>query len=231
MSVIARVLEEAGLITTALSLVEEHAKKIKPPRILSVPFNFGNTFGEVNNPSYQHEILAATFGLLERSEGPVLEIFETDVIQRLVLSRTESKREADTEEKDLLTELSDLKADYEKGLKANKGRTAVGLSTIETGLFHEVMEFLRQYSAGELEDSVLRPQHFSLGHFVRYCVDDLKSYYLESRIAVKPEATMNELYEWLWSDTSFGDLLGELADFMNNSDDKEVKAIAYGVAR
>ncbi len=149
----------------------------------------------------------------------------------MVLSRTESKREADTDKKDLLTELSDLKADYEKGLKANKGRTAVGLSTIETGLFHEVMEFLRQYSAGELEDSVLRPQHFSLGHFVRYCVDDLKSYYLESRIAVKPEATMNELYEWLWSDTSFGDLLGELADFMNNSDDKEVKAIAYGVAR
>ena len=149
----------------------------------------------------------------------------------MVLSRTESKREADTDKKDLLTELSDLKADYEKGLKANKGRTAVGLSTIETGLFHEVMEFLRQYSAGELEDSVLRPHHFSLGHFVRYCVDDLKSYYLESRIAVKPEATMNELYEWLWSDTSFGDLLGELADFMNNSDDKEVKAIAYGVAR
>ena len=109
----------------------------------------------------------------------------------MVLSRTESKREADTEKKDLLTELSDLKADYEKGLKANKGRTAVGLSTIETGLFHEVMEFLRQYSAGELEDSVLRPQHFSLGHFVRYCVDDLKSYYLESRIAVKPEAIQN----------------------------------------
>ena len=42
---------------------------------------------------------------------------------------------------------------------------------------------------------------------------------------------MNELYEWLWSDTSFGDLLGELAYFMNNSEDKEVKAIAYGVAR
>ena len=187
--------------------------------------------GEVNNPSYQHEILAATFNLLERSEGPVLEIFETDVIDRLVVSRTESKREAVAEKKDLLTELSDFKANYEKGLKANKGRTAVGLSTIETGLFPEVMDFLRRYSAGDLEDSALRPQQFTLGHFVRYCVDDLKSYYLESRIAVKPEATMNELYEWLWSDTSFGDLLGALADFMNNSDDKEVKAIAYGVAR
>ncbi len=212
-------------------MVEEHARKIKPPRILSVPFNFGNTLGEVNNPSYQHEILSATFDLLERLEGPVLEIFETDVIEPVVLSRTESKRESVTKKKDLLLELSDLNPIYEKGLKANKGRTAVGLSTISSDLFPEIMDFLKQYSTGGLDDSTLRPQRFSVGHFVRYCVDDLKSYYLESRIAIKPEATMNELYEWLWSDTSFGDLLGELAYFMNKSEDKEVKAIAYGVAR
>ena len=212
-------------------MVEEHAKKIKPPRILSVPFNFGNTLGEVNNPSYQHEILARTFDLLERSEGPVLEVFETDAVERVVLSRAEAKRESITDKKELFAELLGLKTNYEKGLKANKGRTAVGLSTIGTDLFPDIMEFLQQYSTGELEDSTLRPSQFSIGHFVRYCVDDLKSYYLESRIATKPQATMNELYEWLWSDTSFGDLLGDLATFMNNSDDKEVKAIAYGVAR
>ncbi len=218
-------------MTTGISLVEEHARKIKPPRMLSVPFNFGNTLGEANNPSYQHEILAATFDLLNRSEGPVLQIFETDEIERVVISRTESKMESITEKKDLLLELSDIKPDYEKGLKANKGRTAVGLSTINPGLFPDVMEFLKRYAAGEMEDSEMRPERFSIGHFVRYCVDDLKSYYLESRIAAEPEASMNELYRWLWSDTSLGDLLGELADVMNNSEDKEVKAIAYGVAR
>ena len=218
-------------MTTGISLVEEHARKIKPPRMLSVPFNFGNTLGEANNPSYQHEILAATFDLLNRSEGPVLQIFETDEIERVVISRTESKIESITEKKDLLLELSDIKPDYEKGLKTNKGRTAVGLSTINPGLFPDVMEFLKRYAAGEMEDSEMRPERFSIGHFVRYCVDDLKSYYLESRIAVEPEASMSELYRWLWSDTSLGDLLGELADVMNNSEDKEVKAIAYGVAR
>ena len=218
-------------MTTGISLVEEHARKIKPPRMLSVPFNFGNTLGEANNPSYQHEILAATFDLLNRSKGPVLQIFETDEIERVVISRTESKIESITEKKDLLLELSDIKPDYEKALKTNKGRTAVGLSTINPGLFPDVMEFLKRYAAGEMEDSEMRPERFSIGHFVRYCVDDLKSYYLESRIAVEPEASMNELYRWLWSDTSLGDLLGELADVMNNSEDKEVKAIAYGVAR
>ena len=218
-------------MTTGISLVEEHARKIKPPRMLSVPFNFGNTLGEANNPSYQHEILAATFDLLNRSECPVLQIFETVEIERVVISRTESKLESITEKKDLLLELSDIKPDYEKALKTNKGRTAVGLSTINPGLFPDVMEFLKRYAAGEMEDSEMRPERFSIGHFVRYCVDDLKSYYLESRIAVEPEASMNELYRWLWSDTSLGDLLGELADVMNNSEDKEVKAIAYGVAR
>ena len=198
---------------------------------MSVPFNFGNTLGEVNNPSYQHEILAATFDLLNRSVGPVLELFEANEIERVILSRSEAMTESGADKKDLLVELSDMKPNYEKWLETNKGRTAVGLSTIETGLFPGVMEFLKQYTAGEAGDSELRPQQFSIGHFVRYCVDDLKSYYLESRIAVKPDASMNDLYQWLWSDTSFGDLLGELAAVMDHSEDKEVKAIAYGVAR
>ena len=175
--------------------------------------------------------MAATFDLLNRSVGPVLELFEANEIERVILSRSEAMTESGADKKDLLVELSDMKPNYEKWLETNKGRTAVGLSTIETGLFPSVMEFLKQYTAGEAGDSELRPQQFSIGHFVRYCVDDLKSYYLESRIAVKPDASMNDLYQWLWSDTSFGDLLGELAAVMDHSEDKEVKAIAYGVAR
>jgi len=225
------VLEEAGLVTTSISLVEEHARKIKPPRILSVPFNFGNTLGEVNNPSYQHEILEATFDLLDRSVGPVLELFETDKIERVILSRSEAMTESRGDKKDLLVELSDIKPNYEKWLETNKGRTAVGLSSIDTELFPAVMGFLKKYTAGAAGDSEMRPSQFSVGHFIRYCVDDLKSYYLESRIAVDPEASINELYRWLWSDTSLGDLLGELANVMNNSEDKEIKAIAFGVAR
>jgi hypothetical protein len=42
---------------------------------------------------------------------------------------------------------------------------------------------------------------------------------------------MNELYRWLWSETALSDLLGELAEVMNDSEDKEVKAVAFGIAR
>jgi hypothetical protein len=225
-------LEEAGLVSTGIALVEEHARKIKPPRILSVPFNFGNTLGEVNNPSFQHEILEATFDLLDRPEGPVLEIFETDEIERVVLSRSEVKTAAVSKKKeDTFVELANIKANYEKWLGMNKGRTAVGLSNIGIDQFPAVVEFLKEFIEGKTRDSEIRPEQFSIAHFIRYCVDDLKSYYLESRIAVDPKASMNELYRWLWSETALSDLLGELAEVMNDSEDKEVKAVAFGIAR
>jgi hypothetical protein len=224
-------LEEAGLVSTGIALVEEHARKIKPPRILSVPFNFGNTLGEVNNPSFQHEILEATFDLLDRAEGPVLEIFETDEIERVVLSRSEVKTAAVSKKEDTFVELANIEANYEKWLGMNKGRTAVGLSSIGIDQFPAVVAFLKEFIAGNTNDSEIRPEQFSIAHFIRYCVDDLKSYYLESRIAVDPKASMNELYRWLWSETAMGDLLGELAEVMNESEDKEVKAVAFGIAR
>ena len=41
-SVVARILEEAGMTTTSIVLIEEHAQRVKPPRMLAVPFFFGN---------------------------------------------------------------------------------------------------------------------------------------------------------------------------------------------
>ena len=63
MSVLGRVLEEKGLTTTGIVLIEEHAQKVKPPRMLSVPFNFGNTLGKPNNPELQHDVLKNTLAL------------------------------------------------------------------------------------------------------------------------------------------------------------------------
>jgi len=161
-----------------------------------------------------------------------LEIFETDEIERVVLSRSEVKTAAVSKKKeDTFVELANIKANYEKWLGMNKGRTAVGLSNIGIDQFPAVVEFLKEFIEGKTRDSEIRPEQFSIAHFIRYCVDDLKSYYLESRIAVDPKASMNELYRWLWSETALSDLLGELAEVMNDSEDKEVKAVAFGIAR
>ena len=80
MSVVARVYEEAGLTTTGIVLIEEHAQRVKPPRMLAVPFFFGNALGEADNPEYQHKVLRATFNLLDRQHGPVLEQLPENMI-------------------------------------------------------------------------------------------------------------------------------------------------------
>ena len=66
------------MTTTGIVLIEEHAQRVKPPRMLAVPFFFGNALGEDDNPEYQHKVLQATFDLLDRDQGPVLEQLPDD---------------------------------------------------------------------------------------------------------------------------------------------------------
>ena len=79
MSVLARVFEEAGLATTGIVLIEEHAQRVKPPRMLAVPFNFGKALGKSGDKEFQQTVLNATFNLLSRDKGPVLDQFVTEI--------------------------------------------------------------------------------------------------------------------------------------------------------
>ena len=76
---LARVFEEHGLVTTSISLVREHTEKVKPPRALFVPFQFGHPLGEANDPDLQTCVIHAALALLDRGSGPVLEDYSEDV--------------------------------------------------------------------------------------------------------------------------------------------------------
>ena len=75
---LARVLEEAGLPTTAVVLIKEHAQRVKPPRALFVPFPFGFAFGNPDDPPFQHKVLAAALDLFDAPSVPVLAEFPED---------------------------------------------------------------------------------------------------------------------------------------------------------
>ncbi len=47
--------------------------KIRPPRVLAVPFPLGFPLGEANNRELQTEVLRQLLALLERDDVPVLE--------------------------------------------------------------------------------------------------------------------------------------------------------------
>ena len=231
MSVLARVYEDMGLVTTGLVLIEEHAKRVKPPRMLSVPFNFGNTLGRPNDPEFQHEILKTTFDLLDRHEGPVLESFSSNIAPELFSQGSGVPRQRSAVVTDPGQELGLRRPFYERWVQQNGGRTAVGLSTISQTDFKLVIKFLEDFIEDEEFDTPIRPNQFSGAHFIRYCVDDLKAYYFESKMSEDAEMSIAQLHEWLWAETALGSLIMRLAERMRSDDNNEVKAVAFGIAR
>ncbi len=67
---IQRAIEENGISTVSIALVKSIARKVKPPRALLVPYQFGHPLGEPDNPKLQHEIIAEALALLQ-DESPV----------------------------------------------------------------------------------------------------------------------------------------------------------------
>ncbi len=67
---IQRAVEEVGITTVSIALVESIAKRVKPPRALLAPYRFGHPLGEPNNPTLQHAIIAEALELLQDERTP-----------------------------------------------------------------------------------------------------------------------------------------------------------------
>jgi len=127
------------MTTTGIVLIEEHAQRVKPPRMLAVPFFFGNALGEADNPEYQHQILAQTFGLLDRTEGPVLEQLPDDMVPDILMQGSETSNESQEKGLNAADELTSLRAYYEQWADSHGGRTGVGASSIPQRRFRGVV--------------------------------------------------------------------------------------------
>ena len=61
--------------------------------------------------------------------------------------------------------------------------------------FRGVIRFLESYLAGEEADLRERPEDTSVHQYVRYCVDDLKAFYYEARMAQRPDGADHDIHE------------------------------------
>jgi hypothetical protein len=68
-------LEEAGIASVSLTLLEEVTRKVKPPRALFVPFPFGYPLGKPHESTLQRRVILESFELLQRGNLLVLERF------------------------------------------------------------------------------------------------------------------------------------------------------------
>ena len=68
-------LEDLGIATVSVSVSEEMTRKVKPPRVLLVPFPFGYPLGKPHDGGLQRKVILESFRLLARTDLPVLEPF------------------------------------------------------------------------------------------------------------------------------------------------------------
>ena len=223
MSALGHHIERQGVATASISLIRVHTERIRPPRALWVPFDFGRPFGSPGNRGFQMGVLRSLLRLFECPRGPVLEDYPHDapgaatteepwscVLPRppLAPATTESERLRQA----ILSEVAFLEPWYELR-RSQTGRTSVGLSGLGTESLAEMVEFIAGYAAGEEPGppaGVADPVPAAL----RLVADDLKAYYLEAA-AAQPggvEATATALNRWLYHETRFGDALYTIRD-------------------
>jgi hypothetical protein len=229
--VLARVFEEAGLTTLTIAMVREHAEKVKAPRVLFVPFPFGYALGKPNDPQLQHRVIGAAIDLLQREQGPVLEDFPEEEAPEALVQASGVQRTAAEVARDPADEVTALRAFYERWLEDHNGRTAVGLCGIPQRRWRGVVRFLESYGRGEDADLKERPANVPVPQFIRYCVDDLKAFYYEARMAQRPNVSEPELHRWFWGETAMAQLIRAVAQRMTATDDPALKYFAYGLAR
>ena len=161
----------------------------------------------------------------------MLEEFEDDAMPEDLLQASRTERSEAAKGLNPADELTALRPYYERWIERNGGRTAVGISGVPQRRFRGIVRFLEAYAAGEDTDYEERPESVGVAQFIRYCVDDLKAFYYESRMEQRPGAKDSEIHEWYWGETAMSGLIVKLADTMNQSEDPAVKAIPYGLAR
>jgi hypothetical protein len=229
--VLARVLEEAGLTTVTIAMVREHAAKVRPPRALFVPFPFGHALGKPDDSALQHRVIGAALELLRREQGPVLEDFPEEEVPEALVQASAVAPVTVAAGRDPADEVTSLRAFYERWVEEHDGRTAVGLCGIPQRRWRGVIRFLQAYSCGENADMRERPAGMPIPQFIRYCVDDLKAFCYEARMAQRPHVSEPELHRWFWGETALGRLIRALAQRLNASDDPTLKYFANGLAR
>jgi len=68
-------IEEAGIATVSVTLLEDVARKVRPPRTLAVPYRFGYPLGKPHDAALQRKVILQCLDLLQKRDLPVLDIF------------------------------------------------------------------------------------------------------------------------------------------------------------
>ena len=212
MSALAHVLEAAGLATVGISLVRGQAERSRPPRMLHCQFPLGRPLGRPHDAPFQHQVLAAAFGLLQRTDVPVLVDFDETIVDDAdqPLACTLPPRHDPTLPA-AVDEAIGLRPAYERHRAASAITNVVRLGGPDRvaeliGVFVRIVD-------GEAWDAV-GLEAAQLGHAAL----DIRAYYEEAALALAdhvPAARQAE--SWFYRATQTGALLRKARDIIRDA--------------
>ncbi len=230
MSAVGRYLEEAGIPTVQISLIREHTAAFNPPRALWVPFILGRPFGAPGNAQFQKSVLMEALKLIELDQQAVLRDFLTEApadalgyeSQQLVcpVSFPRYDTQGGLQER-VLQEVVQLKAWHQVGMQV-RGRTTLGV----TGASPErIAEFVTSW-LGETPEQVLQDPTQLPAVSLKFATDELKTFYLEAKLAQPGQHSAKSLQDWFWFNTSGGETLLALRQRLSDIGDPAFKGLA-----
>jgi hypothetical protein len=227
-SVLAHYFEGDGLQTTLISLIREHTEKVRSPRALWVPFDFGRPLGIPGDADFQRRVVLAALALLDAGEGesPVL----VDYPEEAPLVEEETgwtcpinlKPPAEIDQRGPLLaalddELAKLAPWYDRAMD-KQGGTTVGASAIA---IEDIPSFITGFLEGEPPANP-RPET-PLADMLVFACDDLRAYYLEAVSAQPGRAVGAETVDWFWGETTAARVLWALRSLCRDSDDAAMR--------
>jgi len=217
---LAHYLEREQLPTVVISLIREHTARMKPPRALSVPFQFGRPFGTPGAADFQRDVLRTALALLERTDGPILEDFPEappdtsagggDTLDGWTCPINLAKKpdelgDADKFKSLLAQEIALLRPWYDESVRRQNGYRLDGLTP-------NTPESNSAYLVDYLNDPAI-PSFIAgepMARAIKLCADDLKHFYYQAAMARPAGITGIALDNWFFGETLAGALHIEL---------------------
>ena len=190
----------------ALSLVPQQAKKIAPPRVLSVPFILGRPFGSPEDASFQHRVLDAALGLFTQTDSPIFSEFSEEAPkisespEEWVCPISFNKEKEESLLENVKNEIALLKPWFERR-KTVFGKTSFGISDVD---LEDLAPFIHAFFSEEQNSK-------SDSSRLKLATDDLNAFYLEAALQQPSASEISAFENWYWNETAAGELVKKVA--------------------
>lgn len=232
MSGLAHLLEREGFATVTIALYTPHAKKIRPPRALAVPFLLGRPLGVPNDAKFQRRVLLAALKLLDRPKGPVFTVFPDEApgadatgwVPAVALEAPyDGHTGAEKFAPALEREMAKLEPYYQQAVKT-RGRTTVGASGYS---LKGARDFVLAFLSGKETPKPGRGLNKAMA--LKLACEDLAAYYTEAAAITGKRPSPADMTAWLYNDTTLGQALLRAVAICEKSEDPNLKEIATGL--